>query len=83
MKYIQTIEDGYIVSIGTGTSGDEITEDRYNEIMSVIRSKPPRTETTDYRLKTDLTWESFEVEPEPEPEPTPEEILNILMGVEE
>lgn len=80
MIYYKQIEDNYILAIGTGNGGTEITESEYNEIMAVIRNKPPRTETTDYRLKTDLTWEAFEVEPAPDPEPTTEEVLSILLG---
>lgn len=82
MKYYKQISNGYIVCIGTG-GGTEITEDEYNEILSVIHSKPPATETTDYRLREDLTWEEYEIPPMPEPEPDAEEILNILMGMGE
>ena len=59
MRYYKTIDDGYITAIGTGGGGTEITESEYNEIMTVIQNKPPRTETTDYHLKTDLTWEAY------------------------
>ena len=55
--------------ISTGGGGTEITGQEHAEIMSVIKNKPPRTATTDYRLKPDLTWEEYErSEPEPEPE---------------
>ena len=70
------------MSTGTGNGGVEITEEEYNEILSVIHNKPPRTATTDYRLKTDLTWEECETDPDPDPDPTPEEILDILLGGE-
>ena len=83
MRYYKVIENGYITAIGTGGGGTEITEAEYNQILSVIQSKPPRTATTDYHLKEDLTWESYEridpVEPE---ELDPEEALNILLGRE-
>lgn len=62
MKYFKQISDGYIVCIGTG-GGTEITETEYNEILSIIHDKPPATETTDYRLREDLTWEAYEVLP--------------------
>ena len=69
MRYYKLIENGYITAIGTGGGGTEITEQEHAEIMSVIQNKPPRTATTDYRLKPDLTWEEYErIEPEPEPE---------------
>lgn len=82
MRYYKQIIDGYIAAVGTGGGGTEITETEYNEIMSVIQNKPARTETTDYHLKEDLTWEAFEVEPiDPSDEELdPQEALDILMG---
>lgn len=82
MKYTKQISDGFIVCIGTGGGGVEITEAEYEEILTVIRNKPARTDTTDYRLREDLTWEAYEVEP---PEPEEEELsdaeaLEILLG---
>lgn len=81
MRYYKLIENGYVTAIGTGGGGTEITEQEYNTIMAVIQNKPPRTETTDYRLKEDLTWEEHEridpVEPE---ELDHEEAMNILLG---
>lgn len=65
MRYYKTIDNGYITAIGTGGGGTEITEREHHQIMTVILTKPPRTETTDYRLKTDLTWESYQRPPEP------------------
>lgn len=82
MRFFKQVDNGYIVAIGTGTFGN-ISEEEYNTILSVIHNKPPRTETTDYRLREDLTWEEYGIPPMPEPEPDAEEILNILMGVEE
>lgn len=81
--FYKLVEDGYIVCIGTGGMGEEITEAEYSEIMTAIASKPQRTETTDYRLKTDLTWEQYEVDPpEPSDEIDDSEALEILLGGE-
>lgn len=85
MKYVKTVADGYILAIGTGDAGVEITEAEYNEILSVIRAKPARVGTTDYKLREDLTWEAFEVEPEPDIGPTEydkAEAYDIMVGVE-
>lgn len=84
MKYYKTIESGYIISIGTGSGGEEITEQEYAEILATIRNKPTARDGYDYRLKTDLTWEEYALPPiEPEP-PTDEEALtryvNTLTG---
>lgn len=86
MRYYKQIENGNIIAIGTGGGGVEITETEYNAILSVIRNKPPRTETTDYHLKTDLTWEEYERPSDPESEPSDEdkaEAYDILTGVVE
>lgn len=77
--FYKRIEQGYIISIGTGKGGTEITEAEYNSILDVIRSKPHGTDTEDYRLKEDLTWEAYPIEPVPY-EPTAEELLDILTG---
>lgn len=80
MRFYKHIENNYILTIGTGNSGTEITESEYNDILSVIRNKPQETAEIGYRLKADLTWESYEKEPEPEPDLEPEEIVNIIFG---
>ena len=55
MAYYKTIEDGYIVAIGNGGMGEEITESEYGEILSVIHNRPIETAEIGYRLKTNLT----------------------------
>ena len=83
MRYFEKLEDGYILAIGQGNGHIEIDEERYNEILDVIHNKPPRTETTDFRLRLDLTWEEYDVPPEPEPEPDDHdkaEAYDILVG---
>lgn len=85
MKYFCVVENGYIFSVGTGSfvRGEEITADRYEEIQAVISHKPARTEMTDYRLKTDLTWEAYELPPMPDPQEddlNADELLSILLG---
>lgn len=82
MRYYKTVSNGYICHISVNSGGTEITEAEYNTILAAIRSKPAATETTDYRLREDLTWEAYEIEP-PDPEEdelTDEEALEILLG---
>lgn len=82
--YKKYVSGGYIISIGTGGMGEEIPESEYNEILAVIHNKPPRTENTDYKLREDLTWEEYPVDPpDPDPEIDDAELLDILMGVTE
>ena len=87
MRKFKTIDGGYIISIGTGSGGEEITEQEYAEVLAVIRNKPTARDGYDYRLKTDLTWEEYALPPiEPEP-PTDEEALtryaNTLTGADD
>lgn len=87
MRYSKIVIDGYIVGLGaqeccSNIDGD-ITEAEYNSIMSVIQNRP-QADGKGYRLKTDLTWEEYDLPPEPEPSDGDElsdaEALNILMG---
>lgn len=80
MNYFKTTNGNYILSVGTGASGEEITKTEYNEIISAIQNKPQTTETTDYRLKTDLTWEAYEIEQIEEPDINDTEALDIILG---
>ena len=83
MRYYKQLSDNYILAIGTGYGNDEISEQDYNEIMSVIQSCP-NEKGKGYRLKTDLTWEEYDLPPMPEPsdddEISTDEALNILLG---
>lgn len=81
MRYYELIDNGYITAIGTGAGGTEITEAEYNTILDIIHSKPAATDTTDYRLRTDLTWEPYDIDPpDPDPELDDSEALSILLG---
>ncbi len=81
MRYYKQILDGYILGIGTGSGFDEITEAEYEDIKTAIAAKPARTDTTDYRLREDLTWEAYPVEPpDPDPEVDEAEAFDIIFG---
>lgn len=83
MRHYKQISDDCIAAIGTGPGGVEITESEYNEIMAVIQNRP-QADGKGYRLKTDLTWEEYDLPPEPEPSDEDElsdaEALDILLG---
>lgn len=69
MRFYKQILSGFIVAIGTNIGGTGITETEYNEILSIIHNKPPATNTVDYRLREDLTWEEYEIDhPDSDPE---------------
>lgn len=83
MRYYKDIQDGYIVAIGTGGGGVEITEAEYESILAVIGNKPARTETTDFHLLEGLTWQEYEridSPPYDDEEAALDEILDILLG---
>ena len=86
MRYYKTIENGYLVSVGVGVGGTEITGPEYNEILGIIRSAPTVPDGYEYKLRAEtLEWELAELPPV-EPEPlTDEEALtryaNTLPGV--
>lgn len=83
MRYYKQLSDNYIIAIGTGPGGTEITETEYNSILSTIQSRPV-SDIQGYRLRADLTWEAYDLPPAPEPsdddEISNEEVLNILLG---
>lgn len=87
MRYYKITNSGYIVSVGTGNGGTGITEQEYAEVLAVIRNKPTAQEGHDYRLKTDMTWEEYELPPvEPEPLTDEEAITrytNSLTGADD
>lgn len=82
--FFKIVNEQYIVAIGTGAGNTEITESEYNIIMSVIQNRP-HADGKGYRLRTDLTWEEYDLPPEPEPEPTEEEDMREalkILGIE-
>lgn len=84
MRYNKYISGDEIIAIGTGVGGTEITETEYNDIMAIIQNRPS-ADGKGYRLKTDLTWEEYDLPPEPEPSDADElsdaEALNVILGV--
>ena len=85
MKYKQ-IEDNILVAIGdikTIQEGlTEITSEEYNNILSVIASKPEDTETIIYKLHADtLEYVAYDRPEEPVIEPTDPVIDSIISEV--
>lgn len=83
MRYYKVENGDYLLSVGTGNVGEEITETEYDNIMDTIRSSPTATEGYGYRLKSDLTWEIYELPvmaEDADPELTAEEALDIILG---
>lgn len=83
--YFKVVENGYIEAVGIGYNTPQITESEYNEIMTVIQNCP-HAEGKGYRLRTDLTWEEYDIPPVPpkDEDITLEDALDMLreLGVE-
>ena len=47
--------------------GEEITEAKYNEILTMLHNSPTAPEGFAYRLTKELEWELYEVPVEDEP----------------
>jgi hypothetical protein len=81
-KYYKNLDGDYITGIGTGLGDAEITQEEYENILSVIRSRPVPDPGYDYRLRTDLTWELVEAPVVEEEEISADEALDIILGGE-
>lgn len=84
--YYKQIEENILVAIGEIKSISEglteITEEEYNTILSVIRSKPEDTESIIYKLHADtLEYVAYDRPEEPVPEPTDPVIDSIISEV--
>lgn len=42
-------------------NGEEITGEKYDEILNMIRNKPTAPDGYEYRLTNDLEWELYEL----------------------
>lgn len=65
MRFYKIITDGYLVAVGNGSGGTEITAEEYAELLNIIHNKPSAESGFDYRLKADLSWELYELPPMP------------------
>lgn len=70
----------------------EITEEKYNEIMTILKNRPSAPDGYSYRLTEDLQWELYELPKEETDEPIETDIpeteekakaYDIIMGVNE
>ena len=72
--FYKYIDDKFIIGVGTGSGGEEVTEQEYNNILDKINNRPEAPEGYSYRLTTAMEWELAEI---PKIEPTAEEIIEI------
>ena len=81
MRHYKFIENGYILAIGKGVGGIEITEEEYNSLLAHIHNRPEAEEGYGYRLKEDLTWELYELPIVEETEISSDELMTMLEEV--
>ena len=82
MIYFEKDSNEYIISFGqaSATINTEITKERYEAIKQAVSEKPS-AEGNGYRLKTDLTWEEYDLPvPSEDDELSDEEALSIITG---
>ena len=83
-RHYKTVADGYLISVGIGPGGDEITAEEYAAINAVMADKPTPPDGYDYRLTAALEWEQYALPPAPDPETEPvgdaAEALELLFG---
>lgn len=82
MRYYKLIDNGYLISVGSGAGGNEITESEYSHLLDVIRAAPAAPDGYQYKLHSDtLEWELAELppaHPEEDTEATAEEIAAAI-----
>lgn len=81
-RYYKNIKGGYIASVSTGAGVEEITQEEYETILSLIHDCPDPEAGYSYKLRTDLTWELVEAPVVDEEEISAEEALEIILGGE-
>lgn len=83
MRYYKKIQENYILSIGIGLGGEEISKEEYDSLQIIIQGRP-KSDIKGYKLLTDLTWEEYDLPIPPAPSDDDEisdsEALNILLG---
>ena len=84
--YYKQIENNILVAIGEskaiGEGQTEITSEEYNNILSIIQTKPEDTDTIIYKLHADtLEYVAYDRPEEPVIEPTDPVIDSIISEV--
>ena len=79
-RYYRIDRDGYLLAVGVGLGGTEIGEGEYAAIAAVIGDRPTPPAGYDYRLRSDLTWELWELQEPEETELDPAEALELICG---
>ena len=84
MRYYKNTEDGYLMAIGTGDGGTEISEEEYNALLIFLNERPEAPENMEYWPTATLDWELRELTKPTIEEAAVQDMLNALnrLGVE-
>lgn len=86
MSYYIYTDDTYIIGISSNSSatGGNCTAEEYAEVQNAFRNAPTPKEGYGLRLKTDLTWDEYElpIDPDPSPDPDPGSEEDMRMALE-
>ena len=80
--YYKNLDGDFITGIGTGLGDVAITQEEYETIIAIVRTRPVPEAGYDYRLKTDLTFELVEAPVAEDDEISADEALDIILGGE-
>ena len=78
------INDGHIIAVTTGYGTEQITEQEYNKILSIIHNRPTPSDGYTYKLRADtLEWELVELPPveEQDDEATESDYIDALQDL--
>lgn len=77
----KVISDGYILGVGIGSQGTEITQEEYDQITELMHNKPSDTEDTVYKLSESFEWVACERDNGLSDEVSSEEIAQVISEV--
>ena len=79
MQYYKIVNEETVTSLGTvnADGNGNITEEEYNELLTIIQQMPEGKRIHD---NGDGTYSYEDAPPMPEPDVEPEEALEILLG---
>lgn len=78
--YFKIVSDGFVLGVGTGNGGLQITQEEYQTIVELIQEKPSAPSGYTYMLTEALEWQLVELPPVPpvDDPATPEDYEDAL-----
>lgn len=73
--YYKFVQNGYIIGVGVGAGGEEISETEYNKLLDIIANRPEAPEGYYYALKDICEWKLQKLPPSEQNEEVEEEIM--------